>query len=243
MRYIQKKGKHNRQLDRANSRGRPQTSAQAQRRWARLNKDTLRRQLLKEQFGLCAYSELSIRAFRKENQSPINGHIEHIIPKSLKPWRTFDYRNLVLSALCSEDLAWLPKEDYFGGHAKLSEYDPRRFISPLQSDCRRFFVYLSETGEIEPAFQLNHRDRGRAQYTIDLLNLNSSYLTNKRKNWMQELEEEVDRRLDNVLALTLLAEAELCHDHGELPAFHSASRQLFGNFGERIIDQTCKECA
>lgn len=242
MRYIRKSRQGNRQLSRADKNRRPTSSEEAARRWNRFNKDTLRRQLLNEQYGLCAYSELNIKAFRREHHSPMEGHIEHVEPKSIHPSRTFDYNNLVISALCSEDLSLFSKEDYFGGHAKLNFYDAQRFISPLQRDCRRFFVYLSETGKVEPAPALNVQDTERAHYTIDLLNLNSPYLRNKRKHWLQELENDIDQLLENKPALLKLAAKALCLKKGQLGTFHSASRQVFGALGEQVIQNQCVEC-
>ncbi len=243
MRYIRKPRMGISQLKRQEAKGLPMSSDEATRRWNRFNKDTLRRRLLAEQFGLCAYSELNIRAFKQENHSPMEGHIEHIEPKSMSPRRTFDYHNLVISALCSEDLSLFSKEDYFGGHAKLNFYDASLFISPLELDCRRFFIYLSETGRVEPSPSLNAQDVERAHYTIDLLNLNAPYLRNKRRRWLQELEEEIDELLTSRKALLSLARRELCAHHGQLGAFHSASRQMFGALGEQVIQDHCPECA
>ena len=243
MRYIRKSRQGVSQLKRQNAKGKPTSSDEATRRWNRFNKETLRRRLLAEQFGLCAYSELNIRAFKRENHSPMEGHIEHIEPKSINPQRTFDYQNLVISALCSEDLSLFSKDDYFGGHAKLNFYDAKLFISPLERDCRRFFVYLSETGQVEPSPSLNAHDAERAHYTIDLLNLNSPYLRNKRRRWLQELEADIDELLTNREALLRLARRELCAQHGQLEAFQSASRQVFGALGEQVIQDYCPECA
>lgn len=243
MRYIRKSRQGISQLKRQDAKGKPMSSEEATRRWNRFNKDALRRRLLEEQFGLCAYSELNIRAFKRENHSPVEGHIEHIEPKSINPLRTFDYHNLVISALCSEDLSLFSKEDYFGGHAKLNFYDAELFISPLERDCRRYFVYLSETGEVEPSPGLNVHETERARYTIDLLNLNAPYLRNKRRHWLQELEDDIDELLSDRAALLRLARRELCAHHGQLSAFHSASRQIFGALGEQVIQDHCPECA
>lgn len=162
----------------------------------------------------------------------IGAHIEHVEPKSLIPSKTFDYTNLVLSAMSSDDLSLWGKENRFGGHAKGNEYDASLFVSPLDVDCAHYFVYLSETGEVEPSPTLSQHDNEKAVYTINLLNLNAAYLTNKRRNWLKELHDEIDKILDDVTALENLAACELGLTNHRLRRFHSAVRQAFGKIGE-----------
>lgn len=232
----------------------PQNSEEATRRWSNLTKDGLYKQLFIEQFGLCAYTELNIQDFKSEQNSVKGAHIEHMEPKSSFPQKTFDYFNLVLSALDSEDLSKFQKQDRFGGHFKLNEFDPSLFLSPLLSDIKRFFSYSSEDGEIFPNTELDENEQIKAEYTIDLLNLNASYLKNHRKNWLQELQTEIDKLIDDnaTEALTDMAECELCpYDRGyspihqttsQLRKFHSASVQLFGNLGQRVLNENCPQC-
>jgi len=127
MRYIRKIGNGGYHLNHANNEP-PISSEQATRRWSRFDhKAELTNLLEMEQFGLCAYSEL------RPDQSGLGKHIEHIQPKSAYPQRTFDYQNLVLCALSDSDLNGRAKEDVFGGHAKLNNYDANRFISCLDA--------------------------------------------------------------------------------------------------------------
>ena len=243
-----------RHLDQASLPQPPQDSDEARRRWSKLTKDSLYKQLFVEQFGLCAYTELNIQDFRTEQNSIKGAHIEHIEPKSSFPQRTFDYFNLALSALDSEDLAKFNKDNRFGGHHKLSDYDSSRFISPLLSNVNDYFSYSSEDGEIFPNLDLDKDDHTKAKYTIDLLNLNVAYLKNLRKNWLRELQAEIDKLIDtgSVDGLKHLAECELCATErgytpinqttNQLRNFHSASLQLFGSLGQQVLNQNCPQC-
>lgn len=186
MRMIRKEGEGTHPLTRAHQQP-PLDADAAQRRWrAFKHKERLTEVLQDEQYGLCAYSEL------RPDQVGIGMHIEHIVPKRVEPLRTFDYHNLVLSALSDADLTALRREDHFAGHAKQGRYDQRRFISPLQEDAATAFAYLSD-GRIVPRIGLSESDRERARYTIALLNLNCSLLLNQRKRWLDELDGLIDR--------------------------------------------------
>lgn len=231
----------------------PQSSDEAIRRWSNLTKDGIYKQLFVEQLGLCAYTELNIQDFGIEQNSIKGAHIEHLAPKSRYPKKTFDYFNLVLSALDSEDLSKFQKETRFGGHYKLSRFDSALFLSPLLPDVKRYFSYSSEDGEIFPKRNLNVDDRRKAEYTIDLLNLNTFYLKNHRKNWLQELQIEIDQLIEtgSVDALKYLAECELCpykrnynpinNRTTQLRKFHSASLQLFGDLGKQVLNDKCSK--
>ncbi len=113
--------------------------------------------------------------------------------------------------------------------------DIHQHVKGTAPDCGRYFIYISETGEIEPAPTLSEHENRMARYTIDLLNLNARYLRNKRKSWMQELIEEIDKLIDNQQALRALAECELGETRGRLRGFHSAAKQLLGVIGKEIL--------
>lgn len=244
MRFIEKTELGSNVLDRQNSRGRPTTMAEAIARWNDFSKkSTVRNKLLPQQKGLCAYTELNIKAFRATRtatSSTDHGcHIEHIKPKSLFPENTFDYDNLVISVLDHLDLQRLkqdafvdesPEEDLshrelFGGHAKGNDYD-EVFISPLESNCQGYFLYLEESGEIVPASELTDEALARAIRTIELLNLNHPYLKNQRRKRMAEVVADIDHleTLDDQLSVVA---AELSVDaDGELASFPSAVEGL-----------------
>lgn len=217
----------------------PSTGKDADNRWGRFRKNAQKEVtksfLLKEQWWLCAYTELALDSFSH------GCHIEHIEPRKLNPARTFDYHNLIVSALDSESLSNLSTHDRFGGHAKLDGYDPNLFISPLMPDSDRYFEYLSN-GRVEPAHTLSPEDRIRAAYTIDLLNLNASFLVHSRREWLMEIEEEIDWLIDDESALRLLAECELCDTEGKLRPFHTAAKARFGRLGNQVMTDACIQC-
>jgi uncharacterized protein (TIGR02646 family) len=228
MRAITKSGDGGYQLTRSHE-SPPVTSEQATSRWSSFGyKADVTQYLLAEQYGLCAYSEV------RPDQLGLDTHIEHIEPKSANPARTFDYSNLVLSALSSDDLKTIAETEVFGGHAKLSQYDALLFVSCLQADCTRYFVYLS-TGKIEPSHSLNTGEKAKAQHTIDLLNLNSPYLINLRERWVDELDHLIDQHIQSNMSLPHLAAIDLIPCNDKLSPFFTATRQRFGDIAEQLL--------
>lgn len=229
MRSIIKIGNGSRHLDRANNNP-PTTEEEATNRWKsfRKHKARLVECLSYEQYGLCGYSEI------RPDKVGLGTHIEHIEPKSKNPSRTFDYRNLILSALASDDLQSRAKDDVFGGHAKARVYDSSLFVSCLNPICSQHFVYLLD-GRVEPSNKLDQNTQKNAQYTIDLLNLNSPYLVNLRQNWLDEIDTLIDEHIINEGSLECLAGVDLL-PHGEkLSEFFTATRQRFGSIAEIIL--------
>lgn len=252
MRYINKlSNTQNVQLDQEIvNKGVPDTEEQASSRWSKFKgKTELSRQLLAQQYGLCCYSELNLTDLAIE--SNIGTHIEHEKPKRLFPDRTFDYGNLLLCALASEDLNSFSKERRFGGHYKLGEYDEEKFVSPHDTNCRDYFIYSSGSGEISPNLALPLNQQEKAQETIKLLNLNAPFLKAERKQWLAEIEICLEPLLDasDLESIELLAEVELTLTErydarlsdkcDQLRKFHSAVRAIFGQLGEKVIQKYC----
>ena len=234
MKNIKKQEKDDYQLNKTN-RNPPANATEAKSRWKNYRyKKTLGANLKKEQYSLCAYSEI------RPDLMGLNTHIEHIQPKSKYPCRTFDYSNLVLSALSSEDLKSLARQDVFGGHSKLSEYDPVSFISCLKFDCFRYFSYLS-TGFICAHNKLSNTDKIKAEKTITLLNLNSPYLVVKRKEWLDELDKLIDDHLHDSVRLKCLASIYLLPYGKKLDPFFSLSRQRFNQLAEQLLKDKAPE--
>lgn len=234
MRYIVKQGTGGYQLEKANEKP-PANAEQATIRWDNFKgKKAVTKFLLSAQYYLCAYSEV------RPDLLNLGTHIEHIEPKSTNPARTFDYANLVLNALSSDNLRKLNRADVFGGHAKLNTYDATLFVSCLQPDCAKYFVYLSN-GIIEPSQKLEQTDQVRAQYTIDLLNLNSPYLVNLRQKWIDELDELIDQHIQDDWSLEHLAAIDLVPWAGKLSRFFTATRQRFGIVAEQILANQAPE--
>ncbi len=234
MRFIRKRNTGGYHLEQAHTNP-PQTAEQAESRWSSFgHKDTVTGFLQDEQYGLCAYTEL------RPDLVKLGTHIEHVQPKSSYPQRTFDFSNLVLCVLADTDLKSHAKADLFGGHAKLNAYDPALFISCLQNDCSRFFAYLSD-GRVVPAANLSGSEARQAQYTIDLLNLNTPYLVNQRKNWLDELDTLIDQHLTEDQSLEDLAAIDLLPTSGKLSLFFTATRQRFTRIAEQLLQKHAPE--
>lgn len=189
--------------------------------------------LLHEQYHLCCYSEL------RADEEGLGYHIEHVENKSQNPQRTFDYNNLAASALDSNsDLPYFKAQGHqaFGGHArgKQQACDMARFVSCHQSDCDRFFAYLSD-GRVVPSLTLNANDQDRAQYTIDILNLNSPYLITLRRQWWQELDKLFQAHLAKGWHLPDLAAIDLVPTNHKLSRFFSLTRQFFDQVAENTL--------
>lgn len=212
------------------------TAVSAQAAWENFDfKADTRHACLHEQFGLCAYSEIAL------DDDDFGMHIDHVEPKSINQSRTFDHSNLLLSAISSDKLKGMPRGEVFGGHFRGSRYSAVDFVTPFWPDCRRFFHYAS-SGEVQPALGLAVGDEKKARYTIDALNLNAPHLLSRRRLWLLELEQEIEKLLDSPEALSWFADAELCVTAGRLRPFHSAARQRFGHFGQQVIEQHCPDC-
>jgi uncharacterized protein (TIGR02646 family) len=238
MRHIQKRHVGTHQLQRAHANP-PTTPHQAKKQWGRFSahKQAVMQLLLDEpeQYGLCAYSEL------RADEEGLGYHIEHVRPKSLYPEQTFDYANLVASALTSNDLALLPADEVFAGQHKLEGYDAARFISPLHDDCARYFAYLSD-GRVEPAAGLNALDRERARYTIeDLLNLNSPFLVLLRRRWWDELDKLLQDHLDHEDSVYDLACIDLLPTGRRLNRFFTLTRQFYRGIAEQVLTEQAPE--
>lgn len=217
----------------------PTTADQATSRWKNFGyKSRVLDNLLDDQYGLCCYSEL------RADLEGLGYHIEHLCPKSIYPVGTFDYANLAASALSKDDLNIFKtiKEDTFGGHAKLSAYDPALFILCHDPDCARYFAYLSD-GRVVPRDKLNNFEKDRANYTIGLLNLNSPYLVNRRRRWHDELDQLFEEHLDKQWSVEHLAAIDLIPSNKRLSQFFSLTRQFFGHVAEHVIQQQLPELA
>lgn len=209
----------------------PSDSADATIRWKRFSKQRrgqLKSQLNDEQFFLCAYTEV------RPDELGLGTHFEHVKPKCKHPHLTFNYHNLVINALSSDDLQVF-KADRFGGHYKGSHYDRRNFISPLKARTRRnYFLYLSD-GRVVASPHKTKRYIKKAEHTIGALNLNSPYLVNLRKRWIDELDKLIDEHIEKNIPLSSLAANYLVPVSGKLNRFFSATRQRFGKISEQVL--------
>lgn len=217
----------------------PQTPKDAESRWdSRALKNCKTKivvELLREQYGLCCYSEVNL------DDHCLGYHIEHVENKSQNPARTFDYLNLATSALDSKnDLSDFKKrgDETFGGHAvgKQKSVDMTLFISCFDPAVSSFFAYSSD-GLISARLNLSPSDQKRVTYTIDLLNLNSPYLVNLRRNWWLELDKVYEENNINGWCLDTLIELDITDSNQKLRSFFSLIRQFYGQRGELILHQ------
>ncbi len=147
--------------------------------WKELHcKPKLRDHLRQEQQELCAYCEGKL-----ENN---NSHIEHIEPQEKNPQRRFDYKNLIVSCnggeACCSDTEKNSYEDIdinSCGHRKSNDFNSNLFLNPVElTDINYYFDYNRHTAAIIPSTIMSKK----AQYMIDLLNLDNVYLRNSRHN-------------------------------------------------------------
>ena len=180
-------------------------------------RELLRQHLKTEQFGLCAYSEISLNEY--------GFHVEHIKPKSIYNKLRFDHHNL--SASAPENQADVDKQALFGGHKKASNYDENLFISPTENNCQRYFQY-SPNGDIAPNNNLSTTDTERAKYTIECLGLQSSrLLKNKRRKLYESFHNQIKYLLDQPDTLEFYREYYSTPDeHGEIKPFQSLVDQI-----------------
>lgn len=238
MRHISKQGDGGYHLSQSNTKP-PYTKEASSSRWSSFaHKKEVLQYLLAEQYHLCCYSEI------RADFIGLGYHIEHVENKSQNPTRTFDYSNLAASALTSDDLNQqsVQQQGVFGGHAvgKRQAVDMQRFISPHQADCSRFFAFLSD-GRIVPSADLSEVETEHAQYSIDLLNLNSTFLLTERQKWWDELDQLIEQHLQDDMDLHCLAGVDLTPISGALNPFFSLTRQLFGRIAEEVLQQNVPE--
>jgi uncharacterized protein (TIGR02646 family) len=206
----------------------PVDSSEARRRWSRYDSTVLSDLLLNEQRFLCAYSEIDLHARQT------GFHVEHVKPKSRFPWFCFEYSNLVLSALSSDNLGYF-KDNIFAGHFKGNNFDKKQFLSPLRSRrSREYFLYLSN-GKVVANPSMSKRYQIKAEHTINVLNLNAPCLINWRKRWIDELDTAIDEHLEDGMSVYYLACIDLLPKAGRLSEFFSASKQRFGSVAKAVL--------
>ena len=145
--------------------------------WNNLHcKTQLRFHLMNEQNQLCIYCERQI----DEN----NTHIEHILAQTDNPQLRFNYSNLVVS--CNGDQCkpivkdkYQPKNVHSCGHKKDDDLDIDKFLNPVKDvNIKKYFSYNKTTC----AICCSGKESTKANYTINLLNLDNPRLNNERFN-------------------------------------------------------------
>ncbi len=236
MRYLVKTALGSKVLERQENIGVPQSKKEANDRWHEFGKkSTVRNKILAQQLGLCGYTEFQINEFCSISGSDAKQgcHIEHVKLKSEYPQQTFDYFNLIISVLSDADLKYFKMGKfgdvrYFGGHHKDrdNDFSAVNFISPLDQDCSHYFQFIEDSGEVVPAVLLDEIESQKAKYTIELLNLNHSFLKNQRKKRMAEVAEDIDGLKDRD-KLNEIRNYELGVHGDKLFSFPSAVASIF----------------
>lgn len=183
---------------------------------------------LREQFGLCAYSEVFIM-----DDSEFGKHVDHVDPRCHNPARTFDHTNLLMSAFGSDDQKRHDHELVFGGHARPKEHETvdyemhlTCFVHPLcqtqtGQNSGELFHYGMD-GKVVPNDALDNEVWLKVDHTIKMLNLNSPLLIDRRSRVLDALAESIDELIGDVEALAALARCELAVTERQLPQFYSS---------------------
>jgi len=210
------------------------------------DKKTIYHLLASNQCHLCAYCEINLD-FKLDNNLELGAHIEHVVPRNIQPERSFDYTNFVLSCFKEMNVNILSYDEVTCGHYKDREnrkngmsYDEKLFISPLDPDCQRYFIY-DPNGRIRPHPKLSAQEQVRATYTINLLGLNNKRLVRLRRERLETLIPIIDELQNEPDALRHFADMELCLTGEHLQPFHSACLQQFGALGREIVKQCLDE--
>lgn len=155
-------------------------------------KKLLKEALLEEQENSCCpYCEIEI--------SLNNSQIEHIKPKDKFPELLIDYDNLI--ACCLERKRC--------GNSKANKWE-ELFINPVTENPEDYFEYDIKTGKIIPIFKDGEKYE-KAEYTIDLLNLNENILCEIRKVFIINYTKNIETRkyLSNFPSLRRYLEGRL----------------------------------
>ncbi len=86
-----------------------------------------------------------------------------------------------------------------------------------------------------------HLDQAQANYTIELLNLNSPFLITERKNWWNELDKLFVQHQQDSWSIEHLARVDLLPSGNKLSQFSSLTRQFFGHIGEHVLQQHARQ--
>lgn len=127
-------------------------------------KHNLHTALLAEQGWVCCYCGRSV--VQQES------HIEHFRPQSQRPDLALSYENLHASCIRETD----PGTPLHCGHAKGSEFNETRHISPLDPACEARFIY-SFDGQIIATGVADTE----ATYMVHLLKLDIAFLRDRRE--------------------------------------------------------------
>jgi uncharacterized protein (TIGR02646 family) len=180
----------------------------------------LHQHLLSEQQHLCIYCQQSVPNKRVKDVPPTvihPSHIDHVRPKDevKYPHLTFDYLNLAVSCNGIDIDKMLIGTPDFCGHPKDNQYDETLFLHPFETpDIEDYFEYTIN-GEIKAT----SKNASKANYTIQMLKLDSETLNDMRERQYLIVIEELQNGLDMA---NYLDENQIA-----LPKFHSMLKYFF----------------
>jgi len=208
----------------------PENPTRAWKSYNRAEKrDEILRDLFKRQKSLCAYCEIELGLAHDQG---IGRHIEHILPKSRHHELTFEYSNMLLSCFSTGGEIHTSENDpapISCGHAtnkKGNLWNEDLFIKPTDYDCEQYFSFELD-GEISPHPELNEEEKQRAQYTIDLLNLNCLRLVRLREDIIVEGYGIINELQNEESALQYFLECEVSEFNGKVQEFINLRKQHF----------------
>lgn len=213
----------------------------------------VKEQLLKDQHGLCAYCEISIKLAEEEDQVD-DFRVEHFFPKSETDMEShnyhLDWRNMLgvchggsQPHVAEANIRYSAKKwDRSCDVPKGGKAITHKILNPLHIPAEiRLFKYDSFTGEMFVDKETcPERLRKKAKNTLRELNLNAPRLMRLRKAAVEVLEDQVEEGVRHGLEmeeiLSMLAEGLLVPDEdGAYPNFFTVIRWYLGEEGERVL--------
>lgn len=191
-------------------------------------KEEIKKKLLPAQNYLCSYCEIELVLGEKN----LGYHIEHIEPKSKNSSRTLDFNNLLISCFeFGSEISSSPNDPkpISCGHAKNNKFDSKLFIKPTDKDCECYFYYELD-GLITHHPNLTTDQISKANYTIDLLNLNCRRLIRARSEIISKELEIINNLLDKPNTLSCFAKKELGEIKNKHQSFFTTRRQYLQDF-------------
>jgi uncharacterized protein (TIGR02646 family) len=187
----------------------------------------LHKHLHQQQNGLCVYCEQKIPPVKADTPTAFHpSHLEHMLPKGNPDYahKTFEQNNLGMSCMGFKAQKYTMNADgrvvkakgiepKFCAHRKLDTLNIDLFINPLE-DAATADYFIFEEDLIQMRIKPSLKDNDKAQYTIDLLQLNYNELAAWRLELYQTLLEDETLNIDEYLA--------------DFPPFYTMIKYLWG---------------
>lgn len=149
--------------------------------------------LINEQNCYCGYTEIRI-------DNEWDCHLDHYRKRSLFGALTFDWNNLIAS--CNDDEYGARYKDlHFRGPEgrRLQNPDYDILLNPV-ADNVEDFIECNIFGILEPKKNISIQNRRKAQFTIDVFNLNYKALANRRKSLIAQIGHYLDLTREEIRA-------------------------------------------